>query len=177
MLASFKKGAFNNFFVSKAIRKNKKTLTLFKKIIDEILSKYNFKLDDEKAIWISTPQEELHTNNLEEAISVLKEHRKGAIFVTLVKGSEKIFIRWYDSEPQVDVLSVEGAFAIKDGRLLFYYDIEEYTEILRIIEQEFLEKLSSEDIKDLSDEYATTHQKTYFYDYINSLKRRAGDGL
>jgi len=169
MLVEFKKGAFNNFFTTKAIRKTQKTIALYKKAIEAILSETHFKIPSDRGIWVSTPQEELHTGSLDDAIALLEKNRKGAIFVTFTKDNTKFFVRWYDSDPQTDVLSIEGAFAIKNDKIIMFVDVDNFSDVLNIIKREFLDKLASEDLKELSKEFNETQQTTYFYDYLKKL--------
>lgn len=164
MIATFKKGTFNNYYVDRAIRKNDLTLRFFKESIKEILNR-GWSLQDE-GIWVDTPQETKHFNDIEEAVAFLKNAGKGAIFVTMTKNNKKAYIRWYDSDPQTDVLSVEGIFTYRDNKIVAHTKLEDLNEIIEVISSILLSKISADDVKDLSEEYRKTMETDWIYLFL-----------
>ena len=104
--------------------------------------------------------------DIEEAVTFLKNAGKGAIFVTMTKNNKKAYIRWYDSDPQTDVLSVEGIFTYRDNKIVAHTKLEDLNEIIEVISSILLSKISADDVKDLSEEYRKTMETDWIYLFL-----------
>ena len=167
MIANFRRGSFNNFYADKAIRKNALTLRLFKEAVKKVLE--NGWTLSENGIWVTTPQEEKHFEDIDAAISFLSTSNKGGIFISIYKGDKRAFVRWYDSDPQNDVLSIEGELTFKENKVISYTKVDTLTDIVDVFSTVLLAKVSVDDVKDLSEEY----EKTMQTDWIREILGRA----
>lgn len=164
MIANFKKGSFNNFYTDKAIKKNTLTLRLFKEAIKKTLES-GWTLKD-NGIWVTTPQEEKHFRDIDEAISFLSSSSKGGIFVSLNKDRMVAFIRWYDSDPQTDIISIEGKITFKENNLIHYTKVDDLKDIVTIFSEVLLERISADDVRDISEEYEKTMQSNWIKEIL-----------
>jgi len=163
MAYQFIRGNFNNFYLERGLRKSGLTIKLVFRAIETITNTTEWTLFEDKPIWVSTPREELHFDDLEKAFKYLEKINKFALFVTLQhkKNKSKAFIRWYDSEPQVDVLSIEGAFSIEEGKVTSYTPSHILEEIVNIVSKVLENKISVEETRELSQTFSEDMKSTW----------------
>lgn len=152
MINHFIKGNFNNFFLERGLRKISTTIRLFFHAINVIINNTDWVLYRTKPVWVSTPKEERYFINLGEAFEYLRKINKFALFVTLQhkKKRYKVFIRWYDNDPQVDVLSIEGTFSIEEEKIISLTPTHMLKNIVDIIGKTLESQISLEDTRELS---------------------------
>ena len=163
MTYQFIRGNFNNFYLERGLRKSSLTIKLIFRAIETIIKTTEWNLFEDKPIWVSTPREELHFDDLEKAFKYLEKINKFALFVALQheKNKFKAFVRWYDSEPQVDVLSVEGAFYIEEGKVTSYTPIHILEGIVNVVSKTLENKISAEETRALSQTFSEDMKSTW----------------
>jgi len=117
-MVSFIQGNFQNYYSSPAIRKNDKTIPLFEKAISAIIDA-SWEVPP-KAAWFQSGKNQQYYENHLEAISELTQRKYGALFINFFdpKTLDLVFVRWYNSSPQQDILSIEASFTILQGELI-----------------------------------------------------------
>ena len=152
MAYQFIKGNFNNFYLERGLRKTSITIELIFRITNTIINNTDWTLHITKPIWISTPKEEKYFGKLEEAFEYLRKMNKFALFITLQhkKKQYKVFIRWYDNDPQVDVLSIEGAFSIEEEKIISLTPAPMLKNIVNMVSKALKKQVSLNDTRELN---------------------------
>ncbi|MHA1596056.1 MAG: hypothetical protein ACTSWV_00225 [Candidatus Asgardarchaeia archaeon] len=173
MSIKFVLGGFNNFYSERSIKKNKRTLALFEDCFKEIV-KMGWSVS---SVWVNTPSLEKHTDSIEEAIGILEGSSKGSIFVTVKdKKNKEFFVRWYDSDPQSGILSIEAPFLITEDSVSLT-PVEDADELVRIFQENMLDKVALEDTKEVSPEYKRSQESGVLGKIIENVRGRSKDDV
>ncbi|MHA1506854.1 MAG: hypothetical protein ACTSR0_06735 [Candidatus Asgardarchaeia archaeon] len=169
MSIKFVLGGFNNYYSERSIKKNKRTLALFEDCFKEI-REMGWSIS---SIWVNTPSLEKHTDSIEEAISILENSSKGSVFVTVKdKRGREFFVRWYDSDPQSGVFSIEAPFLITEDSVSLT-PIEEASELIKVFQEKMLDKVAFEDTKELTPEYRRSQESGVLDKIIENVRGRS----
>ena len=154
----FIRNSYNGFYLSKALRKSSNTVTFILEIIQE-LQKQGWEIR-EKGIWSSIGNEEESYSDIEQALLELQDNRRFAIIINLVheSTSESIFIRWLNSSPQKDVLTIDGGMTIQDNIIVESTAFNRVQEVKQIVENLISSRITDEDLRPLSQEFIETQQ-------------------
>lgn len=159
-------GNVENHFFSKAIKKNEKTVRLFESALKKLIDT-DWEIS-ERGIWISTGKDERIVDDIEEGLAILQTIRRGAISIALEKKKDlRVFVRWYNSAPQTDVLSFEGEITINNNRLLRYTPSSIAHEVATVFQETFEKELTKSDVKELTADLLESQKRTF--DQISQL--------
>jgi hypothetical protein len=144
---------FHGFYSSKSIRKTPSTIKTILEVIQNFLDN-NWNIDD-KGIWTLVGNEEEWYSDLDSAFQDAGTNRRFAIFITLKNQdtSGKFFIRWYNSKPQTDILTLSGSLTIQGNKPEFNMTANELEKMKKEFEKQIASKISDEDFRELSQEY------------------------
>ena len=148
-----------NLFFNKGIKKTSNTVDLFRRAFKTILQSGWFIA--ERGIWISTVKEERVVDNLEEGLEVIISNRRGAISVAIENTTGvRIFIRWYNSAPQTDLLSIEGSITIREGNPITVTPFSMTAEIASTFKDIFLDNVSNSELKELNRDFLESQKQS-----------------
>ena len=151
MIYKFVKGNFYNMYLNMGVRKTQQTLSLFKDSLTRLLET-NWSIPS-RGIWISLVKEQLYKDDIDEAIKMLAVSRRGALSVSLRDEStdDIVFIRWYNSVPQTDLLSLESSITIRDNKVVNATSFNRVEELEIVFQEYMIDKLDPKEIRPLGE--------------------------
>ncbi|MHA1839738.1 MAG: hypothetical protein ACTSYO_07265 [Candidatus Ranarchaeia archaeon] len=155
---SFRHGIANSFFGDYGIRKNSHTTGLLRAGIQKLLN--NGWVIPLHGNWVSIVKEERVAESLDDALDALAQARRGALSITLEHDvtKDRVFIRWYNSSPQTDVLTVEGSLTIREGKILDATPFSVVKEAESCLEAAFDGQLHDNEIREINKEFLDAQQ-------------------